>query len=249
MDAIVPIARRFGAVVIEDACHALGVTYKGRKAGTMADMSVFSFHPVKPITTGEGGMVIIDNPTLAKALGSLATHGIEKDARCEEVGPWHYEMRRLSTNSRLSDLHAALGRTQLAKSDRFLQRRRALAKRYDELLAADPVFRPLTIPPGCESAYHLYPVLVRMDRLFCTKKELVEAFHQMNIGVQVHYIPVHRHPFYRNLGYTDEGLGRSVEFFEREISLPLFAKMSDRDQDDVITALSRITAIYGKPGQ
>lgn len=240
MEQIVKIAHAGNALVIEDACHGLGATLHQKKAGTLADMSVFSFHPVKPITTGEGGMVTTNDPELAATLKSLATHGIVKDKKCADVGPWYYEVRSLSDNGRLSDIHCALGRTQLKKADRLLRLRREKAEWYDRQLAADDIFCPLTIPKGCDSAYHLYPVLVEMSRLTLSKKELVEIFHAMNIGVQVHYIPVHMHPLYRNLGIDGHDLPCAESFYEKVISLPLFPAMMMQDQQDVLTALSTI---------
>ena len=248
MDAINEIAKKSNAVVIEDACHAPGATYKSRPTGSLADMSVFSFHPVKPIATGEGGMVTTNNPDFASSLRALATHGIFKDDSCSKVGPWYYEMRLLGSNSRMSELHGALALSQLKKSSLFLQCRRDFAERYDWLFSKNDFFIPIKIPDFTKSAYHLYPVLARMDNLSCDKKTLIESLHKMNIGVQVHYIPVHRHPIYRNMGYTDAGLKNSVAFYERIISLPLFAAMTENDQDDVIEALNVIVERYGNRG-
>lgn len=246
MEKINELAKEKNALVIEDACHALGAGYKGRKAGTLADMSVFSFHPVKPITTAEGGIVTTDNEQLAGTLTALATHGIIKDDSCAQVGPWYYEVRSLSGNGRLSDVHAALGLSQLGKAESFLGKRRRLAKVYDEQLKGNGFFRPLHIPEWTRSAYHLYPVLVDTGRLVCSKKELVEALHRMNIGVQVHYIPVHRHPLYKKMGFTDDGLTNAVRFYESEISLPLFPRMTDSDINDVLTALGKVAEAYAR---
>lgn len=246
MDAITKIARDHGALVIEDACHATGATYKGRKAGTLGDMGVFSFHPVKPITTAEGGMVTTDDEEMAQTLRALAAHGIVKDDSCAEKGPWYYEIRNLSSNGRLSDLHAALGLSQLKKADVFLEKRTQLAKAYDAHLKSNDYFKPLKIPEWTCSAYHLYPVLADMERLTCSKKELVLALHQMNIGVQVHYIPVHHHPIYRKMGFTDEGLLNAVRFYESVLSLPLFPRMTISDQKDVMTALGKIISVFSR---
>jgi UDP-4-amino-4,6-dideoxy-N-acetyl-beta-L-altrosamine transaminase len=245
MDAISAIAHPKGIAIIEDACHALGATYKDRQAGSLSDVAIFSFHPVKPITTAEGGMATTNNPEIYKTLKSLATHGIVKDEKCAQIGPWYYEVRALSTNSRMSELSAALGVSQLKKADSFLEKRQSLAASYDSRFAGNEFFQPTKIPTETKSAYHLYPLLVSMDKLGCSKKVLVESLHQMNIGVQVHYIPVFMHPLYQTMGYTDCGLENSVKFYEAVISIPLFPAMTSKDQDDVIKALDQIVDTFG----
>jgi len=246
MDVIMEISKNNGSVVIEDACHAIGAKYKGLSAGTLADMSVFSFHPVKPMTSGEGGMVTTNSHKFYEKLKALATHGIFKDGACVDVGPWYYEMRLLGANGRMSELHAALGQSQLGKLNIFQNKRTDLAKRYDRLFTNNNYFTPLKIAGFTKSSYHLYPVLVEMDKLNCGKKLLVESLHRMNIGVQVHYIPVHLHPYYKKLGYDDKGLFKTLEFYKKVISLPIFVDMTKKDQDDVMIALDLIIRAFGK---
>src|SRR5271165_534061 len=198
LNAIVELARQHGAVVIEDACHALGAEYNRRKVGSIADMTVFSFHPVKHITTGEGGMVTTDNPQFAEVLRRFRNHGISSDARQRQsAGQWHYEMVLLGFNYRLPDFACALGIEQLKRLDANLQRRREIAARYSKALAEirgviSPVVRPEANP-----AWHLYPIRLDLEKLTTDRAQIFRALRAENIGVNVHYIPVHLHPYYR----------------------------------------------------
>jgi len=240
-DALREVADRHGISLVADACHASGAEYKGRKTGTLADLTVFSFHPVKHIATGEGGMVVTNDPALAERIRTFRGHGITSDFRSrEEAGAWHYEMVDLGFNYRLTDIQSALGISQMRKLDSFLARRREIADIYGRAFADTPVM-PLEIRENRSHAYHLYVVRVpERDRVFA-------ALREAGIGVNVHYIPVHLHPYYReNLG-TGEGLCPVAEDAYREIlSLPMFPAMIDEDVDMVIS--QTLKAVVGTNG-
>ncbi len=242
LDAIRVVAERHGLIVIEDACHALGAEYHGRKVGSISEMTVFSFHPVKHITTGEGGMVATNNSKFAKTLRTFRNHGISSDARQRQTaGQWHYEMVLLGFNYRLPDLVCALGLQQLKRLDSNLARRRAIAARYSA------AFRELTgvIPPAqkreVNPAWHLYPIRVRFEDLSADRAQVFQALRAENIGVNVHYIPVHLHPYYRDrFGYKGGEFPVAEEAYSRLISLPMFHGMTDQDVEDVIAAVSKV---------
>jgi perosamine synthetase len=225
------IADETGAIIIEDGCHALGATRDGRKVGSEADMTVFSFHPVKHITTGEGGMVVTDNPLFAERLRLFRSHGITKDeAKMERQsqGPWYAEMIDLGYNYRLTDLQSALGFSQLKKLDRFLEKRRGIAQRYNAALAT---VENIKIPPSHSGhAYHLYPLWVEPSR----RKHVFEFLRERHIGVQVHYIPVYLHPYYMNtFGFKSGGCPCAEHFYAGEISLPIFPALAEHDVEYV----------------
>lgn len=231
------MAKDRGICVIEDACHALGGDRGGSKVGTEADMSVFSFHPVKHITTGEGGMVVTDNAQYAERLRLFRSHGITKDPKLMEgssQGPWYYEMVDLGYNYRITDLQCALGTSQMEKLDGFIARRRELAGLYDERLSPLMGVTPPPSHPG--HAYHLYPVQVAPER----RKELFERFREKGIGVQVHYVPVHLQPYYRHrFGYGPGDFPRAERFYAGEISLPMFPGMTEGDLERVVDVIVR----------
>jgi UDP-4-amino-4,6-dideoxy-N-acetyl-beta-L-altrosamine transaminase len=248
LDAIRMIARRHNLVVIEDAAHALGAMYKGHSVGGLSDLTVFSFHPVKHITTGEGGMVTTNNEELYRRLLLFRNHGIvrERELLVENQGPWYYEVQDLGYNYRLTDIQAALGLSQLKKLDRFLARRWQIAAIYNEACAALPEVEIPCSVPGAISAWHLYILALHLDKLAKSRREIFEALRAENIGVNVHYLPVYRHPFYRQL----EGPGncdrqsffcpRAEELYERFITLPLFPAMTDQDIADVVAAVYKV---------
>ncbi len=248
LEPIHEIARRHNLVVIEDAAHALGAAYKGRPVGGLSDLTVFSFHPVKHITTGEGGMVTTNDEELYQWLLLFRNHGIvrEREMLVEDQGPWYYEVQDLGYNYRLTDIQAALGLSQLKKLDRFLARRRRIAALYNEAFAALPEVEVPYQAPYADSAWHLYVLALRLERLRKSRREIFEALRAENIGVHVHYLPVYRHPFYRWLGDPDsctlQGFycPNAEELYERIITLPLFPAMSDRDAADVIAAVYRV---------
>src|SRR5580693_9186014 len=246
LDAIMELAARQGVVVIEDACHALGAEYRQRRTGSIAHMTVFSFHPVKHVATGEGGMVTTDLPDCAEALRRFRNHGISSDARQRQSeGQWHYEMVLLGFNYRLTDIGCALGLSQLKKLEANLLRRREIAARY----AA--AFRDLSgmIAPAVRAdvnpAWHLYPIRLNLERLSTGRTQVFRALRAENIGVNVHYIPAHLHPYYRErFGYKGGEFPVAEAAYECLISLPMFNGMTDRDVDDVVRAVGKVLAHF-----
>ncbi|MFA6446638.1 MAG: UDP-4-amino-4,6-dideoxy-N-acetyl-beta-L-altrosamine transaminase [Patescibacteria group bacterium] len=236
------IAKEHGLIVIEDACHALGASQNGKKVGTLSDMTVFSFHPVKPITTGEGGAVLTDNPDFARRLKLFRTHGITKENfEHEPDGPWYYEMQALGENFRLTDFQCALGLSQLKKLDQFISAREKIALRYDEAFQDIKELKLPTVHQGARSGWHLYPVRLQGEWIK-RRREVFEALRAANIGVQVHYIPVHLHPYYQKLGYAKGLCPKAEDYYAAEISLPMFPGLSGTDQDFVIQTLKNILA-------
>lgn len=243
-DRLLPLAREQGWVVIADAAHALGARYRDRPVGSLADMTVFSFHPAKLATAGEGGAVVTDRMEYAERLRRFRHHCI---IYADPVRPWRYAIEELGYNYRLTDLHAALGLSQLAKIERFLERRHALARRYRERLGSSPFVELLAAPESCCHAWHLFLVLLRLDRLRGDQDQIMTALRAENIGVQLHYPLVHLHPFYRKTFGTGEGLCPVAESVERRLmTLPLFPAMTEADQDDVLAALDKVFAYYSR---
>lgn len=240
-EAIWELAQEFGFKVLEDASHAIGASRNGEPAGSCrwSDITVFSFHPVKIITTGEGGMALTNDDELAWRMANLRSHGITRDAACMRRpahGPWYYEQIELGYNYRMTDLQAALGVSQLARLDEFIERRNALAKRYDSLLAGLPLQLP-KVAPGVTSAFHLYVIRLSADTVHRTHREAFDCLREQGIGVNVHYMPVHLQPYYRDLGF-DPGLCPEAELHGQEaISLPLYPGLSEGQQDKVVLAL------------
>lgn len=231
-EALRVLADRHQLALVADACHSLGAADRGVPCGALADLSAFSFHPVKPITTGEGGMVVTRNSEWARRMRIFRNHGIASDHRQrQESGAWFYEMIELGFNYRLSDIHCALGLSQLQRLTPWVARRRQLASRYDAAFA-DSVIRPLRVRPGVGHGYHLYVVRVpQRDRIF-------SALRQAGIGVNLHYIPVHLHPFYRARFGTNAGLCPVAEAAYGEIlSLPIFPELRDEEQGRVVREL------------
>lgn len=247
-DALREVADRYRLILVADACHALGATYKGRLAGSLADLNVFSFHPVKHITTGEGGMITTDNPDFAERMRIFRNHGITTDYRQrEKQGSWFYEMVDLGYNYRITDIQCALGLSQLNKLPGWVKRRQEIAQKYDAAFAEFPAIRPLKVRADVSHAYHLYIVRFDLSRLRATRAEIFTALRAEGIGVNVHYIPVHLHPFYRERFGTGPGLCPVAEAtYEEIITLPLFPRMSDNDVEDVITAVHKVVRAYQK---
>ncbi|HEX7900452.1 MAG TPA: UDP-4-amino-4,6-dideoxy-N-acetyl-beta-L-altrosamine transaminase [Planctomycetota bacterium] len=236
--AIRRVARKHGLVVIEDAAHALGARYRGRRVGGLADLTVFSFHPVKHITTGEGGMVTTDDDAFRRRLLLFRGHGITKDPAemSRNEGPWYYEMRELGYNYRITDFQCALGHSQLKKADGFVKTRRRRAALYDELLRDVPGVAAAVQRPWAEHSYHLYPVRVRPGGP--SRRAVFDALRAAGLGVQVHYIPVHLQPYYQKRLRTRRGLcPRAEAFYDAEISLPLFPRMTEADVRRVVRTL------------
>jgi perosamine synthetase len=238
-DALKRIADRHGIFIVADACHSLGAEYKGKKVGSLADITVFSFHPVKHITTGEGGMIVTNDRTLANRIRQFRNHGIDSDYRQRErQGSWYYQLADLGYNYRLSDIQCALGITQLKKLPAFLKRRREIAEFYDKCLLEMKAIRPLTVSNVVTHAYHLY--VVRIDfKLFGKQRDtLFQQLREKEIGVNVHYIPVHLHPYYRRKFGTGRGLCPIAEAaYEELISLPIFPALDDKQMNQCMDAL------------
>jgi perosamine synthetase len=248
--SILELAERYGLVVIEDACHALGAEYKGRPVGSLSHMTVFSFHPVKHITTGEGGMVTTDNAKFAETLRRFRNHGISSDARQRQsAGQWHYEMVLLGFNYRLTDIACALGIQQLKKLEANLSRRRQIAERYAAAFREIPEVVVPTVRAGANPAWHLYPIRLDVVKLKADRAQVFRALRAENIGVNVHYIPVHRHPYYsERFGYRGGEYPVAEDAYERLISLPMFHGMSDQDVEDVIRAVDKVIPHFRDAG-
>jgi len=248
LGSILEIADRHRLVVIEDACHALGAEYRGRRVGGIAHMTVFSFHPVKHLTTGEGGMVTTNNPDFAQTLRRFRNHGINSDARQRQgVGQWQYEMVLLGFNYRLTDIACALGITQLHKLDPNIKRRRKIAALYSSAFSEIPAVTTPAVRSSINPAWHLYPIRVDLAKLSAGRAEVFQALRAENIGVNVHYIPVHRHPYYRDrFGYQGSEFPVAEEAYARLISLPMFHGMTDQDVQDVIRAVTKVWSAYLK---
>lgn len=243
MRAIKRLAGRYGFTIIEDASHAVGASYAGRPVGCgdFADMTVFSFHPVKIVTTGEGGAVLTNDDALHARLLSLRSHGITRDtAKMERDsdGPWYYEMVELGFNYRITDIQAALGVSQLARLDAFLERRRALARRYATLLGDLPLVLPQSDVLD-DSAWHLYVVRMKLGATDATHRQVFERLRHAGIGVNLHYIPVHLHPYYRRLGFAPGQFPEAEQYYREAISLPMYAGLTDEAQSIVAHELRK----------
>jgi perosamine synthetase len=233
--------------LVADACHAIGARDdRGRAVGTIADLTAFSFHPVKHVTTGEGGAVTTNEASLAERVRTFRNHGITVDHRQRSAqATWRYEIVELGYNYRLTDIQSALGLSQLAKLQARVERRQAIAREYDRAFAAIPEICPLAVRAGISHAYHLYVVRVDTARLTCDRATVFAALRREGIGVNVHYIPVHLHPFYRQRFGIGPGLCPVAEAaYESILTLPLFAGMATRDVQDVIEAVTKVVAAF-----
>jgi UDP-4-amino-4,6-dideoxy-N-acetyl-beta-L-altrosamine transaminase len=235
------LADEYGFAIVEDASHAVGATYRGHHVGGhgWADITVFSFHPVKIITTAEGGLALTHRPELARAMELARSHGMTREPgemTGTSDGPWYYEQLSLGYNYRLTDLQAALGLSQLRRIEEFLARRRAIRARYDAALSALPLLLP---PPDADgrSALHLYPVQLG-PQVKRGRRAVFEGLRARGIGVNVHYIPIHTQPYYRNLGFRDGDFPAAEAYYARAITLPLHAGMTEADIDTVVAAVS-----------
>jgi UDP-4-amino-4,6-dideoxy-N-acetyl-beta-L-altrosamine transaminase len=246
LDKIKKIANENNLIIIEDAAHALGATYKNQKIGSIGDMTMFSFHPVKHITTGEGGVITTNNTLLYEKLVQFRTHGIERNPQklLDNHGPWYYEMQFLGYNYRMTDIQAALGLSQLSKLDSFIKIRKKYVDIYNKEFNSLP---EIIIPkqlPQTHSSWHLYIIRLNTKLLKGNRKEIYEALQKENIGVNVHYIPVHLQPFYQNLGYRKGLCPQAENLYEEIITLPLFPKMTKVDVRDVIKAVRKVLSFY-----
>jgi perosamine synthetase len=242
-DALRTLTEPRGLKLVADACHSLGAYDRGRRVGSIADVSALSFHPVKHITTGEGGAVVSNDENVIASARIFRNHGITTDHRQrEKQGSWFYEMTALGYNYRITDIQCALGISQLTKLERWVDRRREIAARYDDALRGLPDVRPLQTRPEARHAYHLYVVSIG-DSVAGGRDGVFSALRAVGIGVNVHYIPVHLHPFYRREFGTSRGTCPVAEAaYERIVSLPMFPAMRDSDVDRVVEALCRATA-------
>ncbi|WP_456384473.1 UDP-4-amino-4,6-dideoxy-N-acetyl-beta-L-altrosamine transaminase [Desulfolithobacter sp.] len=246
MAAIHALSQRYGFHVVEDASHAIGGQYRGRPIGCCrySDITVFSFHPVKIITTGEGGMALTNDAGLAARMTRIRSHGIIRDLaemEKEPDGPWYYEQVELGYNYRMSDLQAALGISQMGRLCQYVERRQALARRYDRLLAGLPV-QPLWQHPDCESSRHLYVIRLRLDDIGVSHREVFTALREYGIGVQLHYIPLYRQPYYQRMGFAREQYPQAEQYYAEAISLPLFPTLTEDEQNKVVDTLRRVVS-------
>ncbi len=243
MLAIHALAQRYGFKIIEDASHAIGGKYQGEFIGNCrySDITVFSFHPVKIITTAEGGMALTNDAELANKMALLRSHGITRDpAQMTHAadGPWYYQQIDLGFNYRMTELQAALGVTQMERLDQFVARRHQLARRYDDLLAGLPVTTPWQHPDSY-SGLHLYVIRLQLDKIGKTHRQVFEALRELGIGVNLHYIPVHTQPYYQRMGLGSGDFPEAERYYAEAISLPMFQTMTEAQQDEVIAALRK----------
>jgi UDP-4-amino-4,6-dideoxy-N-acetyl-beta-L-altrosamine transaminase len=236
------LADRYGFKIIEDASHAIGAKYLDEAVGNCryADITIFSFHPVKIITTGEGGMALTNDSELANRMELLRSHGITRDPAQmthEADGTWYYQQIALGYNYRMTDLQAALGTSQMSRLDEFVRTRHTIAKRYHELLAGLPVILPWQ-HPDTYSALHLYPIQLKLKEIKVSHRQAFDMLRAQGIGVNLHYIPVHLQPYYQRLGFKEGDFPAAERHYERAISLPLFPALTSEQQDRVVGALT-----------
>ncbi len=249
LDPLLSLCRARGIVLIEDGAHSIGTRYKGRPVGSIADMTTFSFHPVKTVTGGEGGAVLTDDDELYERLSLLRAHGItrkESLLRHPSHGGWYYEQLALGMNYRMTDMQAALISSQLNKLERFCARRREIVERYNEAFGRLPQIRVQKEIAASDTARHLYLLRLVPERLRIGRKEFFDAMAAENICCNVHYIPVYYHPYYEELGYQRGICPIAEKLYEEIMSLPLYYGLSDKDVGDVICAVEKLCAYYGK---
>src|SRR6266487_2434998 len=249
MDAIGALAKTYNLSVIEDAAHAFPAKYRGQMIGTISDFTAFSFYATKTLATGEGGMLTTANPEFAERASMMALHGISRDAwkRYSAEGSWYYEVLQAGYKYNMTDIAAALGLHQLARSQWLLERRRSIAQRYTEAFSQWPEVEPPPNPAHVEHAWHLYLLRLRPERLTITRDAFIQALTKANIGTSVHFIPLHLHPFYRDTYHLQvEDFPAALHAYQRVISLPIYPGMADEDVEDVIAAIEQIIAEHRK---
>lgn len=244
MERIFELSKKYGFRLVEDASHAIGGKYQGERVGCgrFSDITVFSFHPVKIITTGEGGSALTRDQALANRMRLLRSHGVTRktdEMKGVSEGGWYYEQIALGFNYRMTDIHAALGISQLRRIDTFIDCRRRLAARYDALLAGLPMATPKEGTAG-HSAWHLYVVQLMLEELPKSRRQIYDELRQRGIGVNVHYIPVHLQPQYKALGHKEGAFRVAERYYRRALSLPMFSGLSESDQDRVISNLKDV---------
>ena len=243
--ALRDLADKHNLYLISDSCHALGAVYGNRTIGKIADATVFSFHPVKHITTGEGGAIVTDDDVLAKRMRRFRNHGIDVDHHHRNnAGTWFYEVVGLGFNYRITDFQCALGLSQLKKIEKWIGRRREIARKYDRAFQSIDAIRPLTVRNNVRHVYHLYVVQVKAREDLQNRAELFTALREKGVGVNVHYIPLNLHPFYRHHFSTHKGQCPVAETaYKNILSLPIFPAMSDADVDLVIQSISKMVSL------
>lgn len=248
MKEIHRIAKQYNLIVIEDAAHALGATYQGKRIGGLSDMTMFSFHPVKHITSGEGGIITTNDETYYQKLLQFRTHGITKNTEhlINDHGPWYYEMQFLGFNYRMTDIQAVLGTSQLKKIEQFIDLRKQIVTSYNNAFHHLSTITPPYQDKDGESSWHLYIIRLNQSQLKGTRKEIFEALMNENIGVNVHYIPVYWMPYYKELGYKEGICPHAETLYEEIITLPLFPAMTLEDVNDVIEAVKKVMKRYRK---
>ena len=249
LEALKAICEENNITLITDGAHSIGTLYEGKPTGSIADMTTFSFHPVKTITCGEGGAVLTNSDALYQRLELFGKHGITRDPKLmskEPDGPWYYEQIELGYNYRMTDIQAALGCSQLDKLDRFSRRRKEIVRRYDEAFSQIPQLVVQQETPGSDTTRHLYILRIRPECLNIDRKGFFEAMAAENISCNVHYIPTYYFPYYQKLGYRKGICPKAEKLYEEILTIPLYYGMSDQDVEDVIEAVRKITAYYAK---
>jgi dTDP-4-amino-4,6-dideoxygalactose transaminase len=244
---LLPLAEKHGLPVVEDAAHALGATWQGKPVGSYATITAFSFYATKNLTTGEGGAAVTDDQALAERMTLMSLHGMSHDAwkRYGDAGSWYYEVVAPGFKYNLSDVLAAIGIGQLERFDEFQRIRHARVARYHERLAAIPEIRRPVTRPGIGHAWHLYPIGLELERLTVDRARFIQELRAENIGTSVHFIPIHRHPHFRDsLGLDAARYPVAEDVYRRAVTLPLFPRMSERDVDDVCDAVEKVVAHF-----
>ena len=248
MEGIYKLSQQYGFKIIEDASHAIGGKYQGEPIGNCrySDITVFSFHPVKIITTGEGGMAVTNHPALAKNLRFLRSHGISSAVEDMQLRPpleiWNYQQIELGFNYRMTDIQAALGLSQLTRLDEFVTKRHVIAQRYDQLLSTLPIVTPYQHEDGY-SSYHLYVIRLKLAEINRTQREVYNLMHSANVLVNLHYIPVYRQPYYEKIGFNQGYCPQAERYFSEAISIPMYSGLTSEQQDLVIAALAQALAL------
>lgn len=250
LNEIKAICEKHGLILIEDAAHSIGTAYEGKMVGSIADMTTFSFHPVKTVTAGEGGAILTNDDELYKKLVLAHAHGItHEDELFEDApheGPWYYEQISLGYNYRMTDFQAALLISQMGRIDEFKKRRKEIVERYNEAFSKVPGIIVQKEIPESDTCRHLYIIRLDFDKLSCTRKEFFDAMSAENVQCQVHYVPVYWFPYYRHLGYEKGLCPNAEEVYKGIMSIPLYPRLTDEDVEDVIKAVTKVALAYAK---